>query len=281
MKKLFLWAFSLCLLCGCGDAGVSRQEVDALKQENEQLKSQAERLEAQIGIVADAINEIALQEDMIFVDDEGSDIRDRNVLKSRMEALRVRLLVQQGKIAELENALANSGQESHNFTALVSQLKTQLAEKDARIASMQTQLENNSITIGNLREQVTSISKQLAETSTAKESLETAVNNQDQLLNEGYYIVATKKELKALGLTEGTFKKKINIDNVDKDKFTRIDIRDAETILIPGKSPKLMIEKPSGSYEVTQNSDGTSTLRIKDPVRFWETSKFLVIQIKD
>lgn len=281
MKKLMYWAAALCLLSGCTGGGVSQQEFAALKLDNDLLRQKNQQMEMQIGVVADALNEIALQEDIIFVDDTGTDIKDRDVLRNRMETIRGRLAAQREKIAELEQSLANGTSQNGKLTKLVSQLKAQLAEKDERIASLEAQLEDNSITISRLRDQVTTISMELAETTMAKESLETAVMNQDQLLNEGYYIVATKKDLKQMGLTEGLFKKKLNVDNVDKSKFTRVDIRDTEMIRIPGKSPKLMTEKPSDSYEIAANADGSSTLYVKDPVRFWETSKFLVIQIKD
>lgn len=281
MKKLMYWVAALCLLTGCSGGEVSQQEFAALKLDNDLLRQKNQQMEMQMGVVADALNEIALQEDIIFVDDSGADIKDRDVLKNRMETIRGRLAAQREKIAELERSLTNGNSQNGKLTKLVSQLKAQLAEKEERIASLEAQLEDNSITISRLRDQVTSISMQLAETTLAKESLETAVMNQDQLLNEGYYIVASKSELKEMGLTEGVFKKKVNVDNVDKSKFTRIDIRDTESIRISGKSPKLMTEKPSDSYEISSNTDGTSTLLIKDPVRFWEASKFLIIQVKN
>lgn len=61
--------------------------------------------------------------------------------------------------------------------------------------------------------------------------------------------------------------------------FSKIDIRNYNDINLNSKKPQIMTQMPAGSYEITQNANGTSTLHIKDVNKFWSVSKFLVIKL--
>lgn len=103
------------------------------------------------------------------------------------------------------------------------------------------------------------------------------------MLNEGYVKAGTKKELQAAGLllSSGLFgKKKLDVSNLNPEQFTKIDIREFQELKIAGKKPKILTQMPESSYRFDSHSDGTTTLVITDPLKFWGISNFLVIEYK-
>jgi translation initiation factor IF-2 len=88
------------------------------------------------------------------------------------------------------------------------------------------------------------------------------------------------KELKEAGLLSGgsLFKKsRLDLSKVNASAFEKIDIRRDKTFKIPAKKVSVLTQMPSGSYEIKQNTDGTSTLTVTDANRFWSVSNFLVV----
>ena len=107
-----------------------------------------------------------------------------------------------------------------------------------------------------------------------------ALSVQDEIINEGYVKIGSKKELEAAGLLSGGFMKKtkVNYDNLQKNVFNKIDIRNYKEVTISSKNPKILTKMPASSYSLTKNGNGTSTLKILDPTAFWSVSNFLIIQ---
>ena len=100
--------------------------------------------------------------------------------------------------------------------------------------------------------------------------------DQDKELNNGYVIIDTKAELKRKGIARR--KKVINEGLLDKSKFTQVDIRNTTILTFNAKKPRILTNMPQSSYTMTKNGDGTYTLNITDPTRFWSISRYLVIQ---
>ena len=75
-------------------------------------------------------------------------------------------------------------------------------------------------------------------------------------------------------------KKKLDVSNLNPEQFTKIDIREFQELKIAGKKPKILTQMPESSYRFDTNPDGTATLVVTDPTKFWSISNFLVIQYK-
>ena len=60
--------------------------------------------------------------------------------------------------------------------------------------------------------------------------------------------------------------------------FKKIDIRNVKSFKIPANRYEILSQMPSGSYKVSKNDDGTSTLTITDATRFWSVTNYLVIK---
>lgn len=114
-----------------------------------------------------------------------------------------------------------------------------------------------------------------------KAEQEKALEAQSDMLNEAYVVIGSKKELKAAGLMTGgsLFKKsKLNMSKVNASAFKKIDIRNVKSFKIPANRYEILSQMPSGSYKVSKNDDGTSTLTITDATRFWSVTNYLVIK---
>ena len=74
------------------------------------------------------------------------------------------------------------------------------------------------------------------------------------------------------------FSKKVDNNNVTKEQFTEANSKELTTLTINSSSPKLLSQNPEGSYTLTENEDGTTTLTITDAEKFWNVSRYLIIQ---
>ena len=112
-----------------------------------------------------------------------------------------------------------------------------------------------------------------------KSYLEEQNNAQNAQINTAYFVVASKSDLKKVGLLKSNlFSKKIVNENIDESLFTKIDVRKTTSIHINSKNPKILTNNPVSSYTLTENDDKTSTLTITDAKKFWNVSKYLIIQ---
>ena len=124
--------------------------------------------------------------------------------------------------------------------------------------------------------------KSTVETQTkTMEAQKTTIAEQDASLHTGFVAIGSSKDLKAKGIIKGGFlaKKKVNVADLNTSNFTRVDIRNYNNIRLNSDDPKIMTQMPGGSYELKDNDDGTTTLRIKDTQLFWSVSKYLVVKL--
>ena len=119
---------------------------------------------------------------------------------------------------------------------------------------------------------------------TEKENLQTentqktqTIDTQEKQLNTAWYVFGTKRELKEHGILQSG---DVLRGSFDKGYFTKIDIRIDREIKLYTKSARVLTNHPSGSYNLSKDTNGQYVIRITDPVTFWSTSKYLVIQVK-
>ena len=112
-------------------------------------------------------------------------------------------------------------------------------------------------------------------------SLSEALQNQ---LNTVYYIVGAEKELRDAQIInkQGFIGRTLTVGrNSNFDSFTMTDSRLLSEVPVGQKKATLVTSHPEGSYElVTDANKVVEKLIITDPVRFWESSKILIISCK-
>lgn len=223
-----------------------------------------------VNAVAACLDSIQVQEQMIFNMEEGT---PKDQIVARLNAFKDLLARKQEQINQLTSTNKSNKLAMANFQKMVDYLNKQLEEKGAQIVKLQEAVENKDAKISELR-------YDLDATTNENEYLKDQNYEQDKLINSAFYIVAEKKELKDMGLVSGggLTKKRANYANIDQNLFKKVDIRGFDKLVIESKNPKLITEKPEGSYTMTKNDDGTTTLQITDAETFWKASPYLIIQ---
>ena len=285
MKRNYL----LCLMflavtafTSCGNKTEKlQQEVDSLQSALKQRDQDYSNLQNFVSVVSDGLNAINIQENNIFRADPEKPLPNREQMKQSLAQLKETLQQQRDRIEQLEKKVSSGSADAAKLRTIITALKQQIAQKDAQISDLMTQLEQSKLSVAQLTSRVGTLTQKTTEQASQIAQQEEVMQAQDQILNEGYVKMGSKKELKDAGLLSGGFlkKSKVNYSNINLDLFQKIDIREATSITIPSKSPKILTNVPAGSY--TLQKEGQSTiLVISDPTAFWSVSNFLIIQTK-
>jgi hypothetical protein len=192
------------------------------------------------------------------------------------------------KIDELTSQAKKLGKQNSAMSKLAKQTKLRIEKQEQEIAELKEQLAQAEFKIADLNTKLDE-AQMANEVLTSEKTLLTETNTQlDKDLNKAYFTYGTYKELKEKNIVEkkggflGVGKKEALASAFTKNRasFTEIDVREAKTIPIQGKKPKLVTHHPDGSYSWQVNENGFSSLNITKPEEFWSTSKFLVVEIK-
>ena len=135
--------------------------------------------------------------------------------------------------------------------------------------------------MNNLTTSNTQLQSTVASQSKSIDQQKSTIAQQDESLHTAFVAIGSSKELKAKGILKGGFlaKKKVDVSSLQPGSFSKIDIRNYNDIRLNSSNPKIMTQMPSDSYSIEKNSNGTSTLHIKDVTTFWSVSKYLVVKL--
>ena len=261
------------------------QERDSIMQENKAKTQQLDELNGVLATIATGLDSIAVQENILFTN-KGRDgvMLNRQQIAANLKGMADILARQRAKIKMLQDSLANkkSSQGVERLQKVVEFLNQQLAEKDQVIQSLRADLNNSKKDITQLRASLSDMRTKANNAEQKTKVLTKALSKQDEVINECYVKIGTKKQLSAAGLLKGGFlqKKKVNYEDVDKSKFNAVDIRKFREITLKSKNPKILTPQPSNrSFHFEESGDGNCTLVITNPTLFWSVSNFLIIQL--
>lgn len=160
---------------------------------------------------------------------------------------------------------------------MIADMNRQLAEKKAEVE----QLRESLVRMG---DEVKSLTEEVAVRSAEVENLSGEKVELQNQLNTVYYIVGTEKELRDAQIInkQGFIGRTLTVGrNSNFDSFTMTDSRLLSEVPVGQKKATLVTSHPEGSYElVTDANKVVEKLIITDPVRFWESSKILIISCK-
>lgn len=160
---------------------------------------------------------------------------------------------------------------------MIADMNRQLAEKKAEVE----QLHESLVRMG---DEVKSLTEEVAVRSAEVENLSGEKVELQNQLNTVYYIVGAEKELRDAQIInkQGFIGRTLTVGrNSNFDSFTMTDSRLLSEVPVGQKKATLVTSHPEGSYElVTDANKVVEKLIITDPVRFWESSKILIISCK-
>ena len=266
--KILIAGLLLATLVSCDKIGQFFGEDPELLEAQLQ-QDEVEQMTQMLQSVALSLDSIQEQELLLNSFDEST---PKDVMLEQLESFRNML---DRKKAEIDSLTADSISDKGaiaNLNKVLEFLSAQLEEKSANIAKFEEAVKKKDAKIAELSGTVNVLTVE-------SDNLKAKNNEQEKLLNQVYYIVGTKTELKNLGLLSGNMlgKKRANYSNINNSEFHEVDARSFRTLVIDSKSPKLLTEKPASSYTLTKNADGTSTLTITNADAFWESSPYLIV----
>ncbi len=289
---LVLWAFASILACKNErvDMAGYMKERDSLIIENQANKAEQAELNSIISTVSAGLDSIAIQEGILYSGKTRDGVAlNRSQIIANINSMAEILKRQREKIQSLQDSLAmrsanpnKSSQSIEKLQNVIAFLNKQLAEKDNEIQSLRRDVNSKNKDINQLRTSLSDMRNRAEKAENRTQVVTQALAKQDEIINECYIKIGTKKQLVASGLLKGGFlqKKKVNYEDVDKSKFNAVDIRKFREVTLKSNNPKILTPQPSNSsFHFEENGDGTCTLVITNPTQFWSVSNFLIIQL--
>ena len=274
-KTIFYALFAISCMFSCGNK-TSKSDVteDSLSVRTELQQQEIDEMTSVIDKVTECLDSIQIQEKMLFTPTEGQTDKQKILAQlSSFKNLLARKQAEINKLMEQKKEISSSSNKTiQNLQKMIDFLNVQLAEKDKKVSSLEKQINQGKVQLENLAFDYAILEDE-------KSYLEEQNNAQNTQINTAYYIVASKSDLKKAGLLKSNlFSKKVVNDNIEESLFTKIDIRKTTSIQINSNSPKILTNNPASSYTLTKNDNKTVTLTITDTKKFWNVSRYLIIQ---
>lgn len=284
MKKLIFIALLSALLFGCDN---TKKEYEALRVRYDSLLSIGFTKDTALIGYLESFNAIQANLDSIkraemiitrtATGQEGTQPDAKEQINRDINMIYEMLQQNKKTIADLRSKLKKSNANVTALEEMINRMTRQIEEKDVEIAELRDKLEQMNIQIDILSSNVESLTAE----SRAKSKV---ISEQTGELNTAYYVIGTKKELRANNIItmEGGFagigrNKKIKED-FNQDYFTRVDITHLTSIPVLHKKATIVTSHPSQSYTIFGDKRVDSIV-IRNPKEFWSASKYLVIVI--
>ncbi|MBO4370641.1 MAG: hypothetical protein J5808_04670 [Paludibacteraceae bacterium] len=285
MKKLLVLSMAslVLLLSGC-DAIAERSDVlkktraerDSIQSIQQQQLNEIEEYATLIDEVNAGFDSIRLAQELLSFEsftDETTQIDQHRRIQEGFTMVSRLLEENTERIAELEQKLQNAQWQSSRLRNMVADLQKQLEAKNLELVDLQAQIQRRDIIIDSLYVVNETQLQQNAELQVKYEEQVQTVAEQDSLMHEAYVLVANKKDLKNYNIDvkkmQAAFRSKV---------FTSVDVRELSSVPVNSKRAKVLTKHPSTSYQLVKGSDKMYTLKITNPIDFWSTSKYLIIQ---
>lgn len=290
MKKIVALVLCAATLAACNNLSGNKE----LTAENDSLKVALSQRDAELDEMMGMFNEISegfrqINEAENRVDLQRGAVAEgsksaKEQITADMQFIQQQMQANKEQIAKLQQMLKDSRYNSAQLKKAVETLTQELTEKTRRIEELQSELAAKNIRIQELDAAVSGLTATRDELTAENEAKAKALAEQEKQLNTAWFVFGTKKELKDQKILTkaGLFKKGqvLKDDEVNRDYFTRIDIRTTKEIKLYSKAADLLTTHPAGSYALEKDNKGLLTLKITNPTSFWSVSRYLVIQVK-
>lgn len=255
---------------------------DSLRNIIEQKDSELNDMMSTLNEIQDGFRKINEAEGRVAADRRAGEANNREQIRENVEFIQRTMQMNRELIAnlrqQLKTASASNARVKETLETTLANLQAQLEDKDREIAQLRNELAQKDIVIADQSTKIEDLNENVSNLTSDNEEKARTVAKQDAELHTAYYVFGTKKELSEQNiLSKGEVFSKAN---VNRDYFTKIDIRVTKVIKLYSKSAQLMTTHPAGTYSLDKDAKGQYTLRVTDPTKFWSVSKYLVIKVK-
>ena len=286
MKKIFYLAaatIATAVLGACNNTTEKQwqSERDSILNVNTQQSQVLDDLTATLVEVSASLDSLTAGEEQLKnVAVEGKTMTRQQMLEN-ISTFKALLAANRTRLNELEQQLAGRNDQLKQMSRVIQYLNAEIRSKEATIEDLQQQLASSKADVQALTTEVSTLNSTVGTLQQEAAQQQQTITDQQTAMSTVYYTIGTSHALKDKGLVTGGFlkKNKANASGYDNSLFTKADSRTLTQISIPGKSPKVLSGQPADSYTITENGNA-ATLQITNAQRFWNASKYLIIQIK-
>jgi len=269
-------------------------EKSELVESKTQLKAELEQRDSAYNEIINVMYEVESKIDRIKKRENLiSEVSNKEITRDTKEEM-VRdmikidsLIIQTNEtVARLVSKLNNANMNLNSFKDRIGRLSKDLEERKQSIAVLREDLKAKDVKIAGMTADIQSLEYQVnvqEETITTQNNKIEEVENE---MNKAYFAIGTEKSLKEDGLVakEGGFlglgKTTELRENAKVDKFSQIDIRTTNRLIVDAEDVNLITEHPKNSYEIVKENDIVKFIEIKNPDEFWRISRYLVVAVK-
>lgn len=285
MKNYILIAATALLLSACNQA-----EIDKAKKQNDSLAAVVEQRDSSLSEILTSFNDVesnldsvAAKQHFIYINiDKKGEIMHSSKDRINMEIATINNLMDENRktIAELNKKMKNSGYKNAKLMKTIVGLNNQLLQKEQELTDLNAKLMSSNAQVDQLKTVVEDLIVKNNESTATIDETTTA-------LHTAYYIIGKTKDLEKdklidrkgglLGMGKTS---KLNNENIDNSKFTRIDYTQMSTLAINSKNVKIITTHPSDSYYLAMDAMDkkmVNNLVITNAEKFWSVSKYLVV----
>ena len=269
-----------------------QEELDAAIRKNDSLSLILQNKDSELDSLFATLNEI--EENLAAVNSRYNSVQElrraniegqpnvKSQINAQIKDIENLMAANKQKIASLQAKINTDTKEGTRLQELVSRQEERIAAQESQIAQLLTELENNKVLIKKLNQDVTDLTA-------SNEQKEQYIKQQTAEANRAYYVVGTYTDLNEAGIVSkaggfiGIGRRQGTNSEMPLDRFTQIDRTKVTTIPINMKKAVVVSKHPENSYELVMDENDTkmvSYLRILNPAKFWEQTRFLVISTK-
>ncbi|MCM1291531.1 MAG: hypothetical protein NC201_04910 [Prevotella sp.] len=288
MKKSLVLLAGLALILGACANKKEKEELNAdslkiaeLSEDYQEATNFNDSLMLLMGDIYTGLDSINAQEGLLYNLGNGENPNRREEIRQNLANIKARLNANKALLNEMEQKIKDGNNKNGVLTKTIEQLKSHIAQQDQKIAKLESDLSAAKGQITELNSQVATAQEQVKTETAAKEQAQQETVAAENQLNKVYYAIGTNKELKKNGLLEKKFlsSTKVLKGDYNLSYFTTADKRTLSTIPTNSKKLKVWTNMPAGSYQIVDNADGTKTLKITDPNKFWSLTPYLILQV--
>lgn len=281
----------------------NQEKVSELQEKNEELTQTVTDMDSSLSeylstfaAIDENLERIKEKQNLIKVKaEEGINEGDHTQLISDLKAIENLMDENKTRLAELQNNLENSDYKISQLQKMTNRLSQKLEEKDQSLAKMRDDLSKLTEENSKLHENLTALSHKADTLEKANHFKQLVIDTQEEhieqqkdMLQTAYLAMGTSDELmkKKIITKEGGILgigavKQLN-SNVSDEEFQLININEVREIPLTTPKAEIVTNHPSDSYkiEVEEETD-ISSLVITDPDKFWNTTKYLVVKVKN
>ena len=284
INSAIIGLFSLFVLSSCTETITQKEhraEVASIIETDRTIQDSLEKLYIfTLDEIDNNLDNIKDKEGIILIGPGNENvISKKEQILNHIRSINTLMEDNKNKISKLEHSLLAYKNGKRVLLNSIKQAKERVGLQEQEINDLKKLLVQNEFKINELNQQ-------LSAKNTLTESLTEQNNKLDKDLNRVYFASGTYKELRKKhilmkeGGVLGLGKVKTLDRNLDKNEFNEMNQKDATTIVLNGKKPKLITKHPLKSYTVTPTSNDAAQLTITDPASFWSNSKYLVVEVQ-